>query len=167
MCITISEEKSAIIVEEPYLLERDATESQRLTDQHRVLLNASGGYLPIPLSLPLHQVSAVLDIGTGNAEWLLGLRESGLISEEVELFGIDISDHMMPDLELEQRFGLRLEIRDLCEPLPSHWNGKFDLIHGRHVLIWIEPYKWSRVIWNLKQALKPGGTLLVRLNSGL
>ncbi|CAH7684509.1 S-adenosyl-L-methionine-dependent methyltransferase [Phakopsora pachyrhizi] len=144
-----------------YLLGRSSSESKRLSDQHEVLLKAAGGYIPVPLSIHPETIEAILDVGTGNAQWLLGLRQSGVISPATELWGIDVSKDMMPDSELGRSLGLSLEVRDLCEPLPSCWNNKFDFIHGRHVLIWIEPYKWPRILSNLWQALKPGGTLVI------
>ncbi|KAH9813048.1 S-adenosyl-L-methionine-dependent methyltransferase [Melampsora americana] len=148
MGLLIAEEK-LLNDQEQYLLDRNSAESRRLNDQHEILLKAAGGYIPTPLSVQADNISAILDIGTGNAQWLLGLRQSGIIASHVELYGV------------EQRFGINLEVCDLCQPLPSHWNQKFDLIHGRHVLIWIEPRKWPTVLNNLKQALKPGGTLVI------
>jgi SAM-dependent methyltransferase len=144
-----------------YALGRSSTESKRLSDQHEVLLKAAGGYIPVPLSIQCEMLEAILDVGTGNGAWLLGLRQSGIIPNSVELVGVDVSDKMMPSIELGRKFGLNLQVKDLCEPLPSSWNGKFDYIHGRHVFIWIEPYKWLDVMCNLKRALKPGGTLVV------
>lgn len=144
-----------------YVLGRGTTESKRLSDQHEVLLKAAGGYFPVPLSIECEMLEAILDIGTGNGAWLLGLRQSGIVPTSVELFGVDVSDKMMPSMEFGRKFGLNLQVKDLCEPLPSSWNGKFDYIHARHVFIWIEPYKWLDVMCNLKRALKPGGTLLI------
>ncbi|KAA1072151.1 hypothetical protein PGT21_028955 [Puccinia graminis f. sp. tritici] len=144
-----------------YALGRSSTESKRLSDQHEVLLKAAGGYIPVPLSIECEMLEAILDVGTGNGAWLLGLRQSGIIPNSVELVGVDVSDKMMPSIELGRKFGLNLQVKDLCEPLPSSWNGKFDYIHGRHVFIWIEPYKWLDVMCNLKRALKPGGTLVI------
>lgn len=147
--------------QQKYLLGRDSTESKRLSDQHEVLLKAAGGYFPVTLSVPEELIEAILDVGTGNAAWLLGLRQSGLVSPSVELCGVDVSNKMMPCAELGRKFGLDLLVRDLCEPLPIDWNEKFDFIHGRHVLIWIEPYKWLGILHNLKRALKPAGTLVI------
>lgn len=163
MGLLITDEK-LLNDQEQYLLDRNSAESRRLKDQHEILLKAAGGYIPVPFSDHAENISAILDLGTGNAQWLLGLRQSGIIASDVELYGVDISDRMMPSVEVEKQFGLTLEVRDLCEPFPSHWNQKFDLIHGRHVLIWIEPRKWPTVLNNLKQALKPGGTLVVSFN---
>jgi SAM-dependent methyltransferase len=144
-----------------YLLGRGFTESKRLSDQHEVLLKAAGGYIPVPLSTKCEMLEAILDVGTGNGAWLLGLRQSGIIPPSVELYGVDISDKMMPSKELVRKLGINLQVKDLCEPLPSIWNEKFDYIHGRHVFIWIEPYKWLDVMRNLKRTLKPGGTIVV------
>jgi len=144
-----------------YVLGRGSTESKRLSDQHEVLLKAAGGYIPVPLSIEFEMLEAILDVGTGNGAWLLGLRQSGIIPTSVELCGVDVSDKMMPSMELGRKFGLDLQVKDLCEPLPSSWNGKFDYIHGRHVFIWIEPYKWLDVMCNLKRTLKPGGTIVI------
>lgn len=144
-----------------YLPGRDSMESKRLSDQHEVLLKAAGGYFPVPLSVSDDMIEAILDVGTGNAAWLLGLRQSGLVSASVELCGVDVSNQMMPCRELRRKFGLDLQVGDLCDPLPIDWNEKFDLIHGRHVLIWIEPHKWLGVLHNLKRALKPDGTLVI------
>lgn len=160
MGLLIADEK-LLNEQEQYLLDRNYAESRRLKDQHEILLKAAGGYIPVPLSVQVDDISAILDIGTGNAQWLLGLRQSGIIASDVELYGVDISDRMMPGDEVEKQFGLNLKVLDLCEPLPSHWTQKFDLIHGRHVLIWIDPRKWPTVLDNLKQALKPGGTLVI------
>ncbi|KAH9465997.1 hypothetical protein Pst134EA_013852 [Puccinia striiformis f. sp. tritici] len=144
-----------------YVLGRSSTESKRLSDQHEVLLKAAGGYIPVPLSIESEMLEAILDVGTGNGAWLVGLRQSGILPTSVELCGVDVSDKMMPSKELGRKFGLDLRVRDLSDPLPSTWNGKFDYIHGRHVFIWIEPYKWLNVMCNLKRTLKPGGTLVV------
>ncbi|KAI7956277.1 hypothetical protein MJO29_007676 [Puccinia striiformis f. sp. tritici] len=144
-----------------YVLGRSSTESKRLSDQHEVLLKAAGGYIPVPLSIESEMLEAILDVGTGNGAWLVGLRQSGILPTSVELCGVDVSDKMMPSKELGRKFGLDLRVRDLSDPLPSTWNGKFDYIHGRHVFIWIEPYKWLNVMCNLKRTLKPGGTLVI------
>lgn len=144
-----------------YILGRNTTESKRLSDQHEVLLKAAGGYIPVPLSIEFETLEAILDVGTGNAAWLLGLRQSGIVPPSVELCGIDVSDKMMPSAELGRKFGLNLKVADLCEPLPSNWSEKFDYIHGRHVFIWIEPHKWLPVMLHLKRALKPGGTIVI------
>ncbi|EGG02410.1 uncharacterized protein MELLADRAFT_91423 [Melampsora larici-populina 98AG31] len=68
---------------------------------------------------------------------------------------------MIPSVEVGKQFGLTLEVHDLCKPFPSHWNQKFDLIHGRHVLIWIKPHKWPTVLKHLKQSLNTGGALVI------
>ncbi|PLW20110.1 hypothetical protein PCASD_16623 [Puccinia coronata f. sp. avenae] len=92
-----------------YLLGRGFTESKRLSDQHEVLLKAAGGYIPVPLSTKCEMLEAILDVGTGNGAWLLGLRQSGIIPPSVELYGVDISDKMMPSKELVRKLGINLQ----------------------------------------------------------
>ncbi|MBW0560492.1 hypothetical protein O181_100207 [Austropuccinia psidii MF-1] len=145
----------------PYWLGRESSESKRLSEQHEVLIKAAGGYFPTQLSLNLEKLEAILDVGTGNAQWLLGLRQSGLLSPSVELCGIDVSNDMIPNSKLIREFGLTIKIKDLSSPLPINWIKKFDYIHIRHVLIWIEPKNWPCILQNLTNALKPGGTLLI------
>jgi len=118
-------------------------------------------------------IQAVLDCGAGSCAWLLELAKRGsqvFPNEDVggktpELWGMDISEKAFPTKEMQEEFGLRLKLKDLSQPLNEEelkeFGEKFDLVHVRFTLAWIDPAKWQSILEGVKTMLKPGGWLQI------
>jgi SAM-dependent methyltransferase len=118
---------------ESHLLKRDEAESERLTNQAKRTTLGVGG-LVVPKLEPLlnSPLQAVLDLGCGNAAWLVYMADKYPTCKHFA--GLDISGNMFPT----DRTGLDLRVGSAIDPFPEEWNGTFDLVSARYLFMWID-----------------------------
>jgi 2-polyprenyl-3-methyl-5-hydroxy-6-metoxy-1,4-benzoquinol methylase len=99
----------------------------------------------------------VLDVGAGVGFWIDFFRGQG--AQEVS--GIDLTRVSIE--RLSARFpGLRLEQRDIADPIPVAMEEQYDLISVMSVLNHIPAQeRWEAALRNLARMLRPGGYLLI------
>ncbi|KAJ5715970.1 uncharacterized protein N7483_013151 [Penicillium malachiteum] len=141
-------------------LSRDEAEAIRLDGQFD-LLTENIGYLLHPEvleSLSAKSSLKVADLATGTARFLLRLVESNSFPENAILHGTDISPALFP-APAAMPPNIDLGIFDIREPVPTHLEGSYDLVHVRQVAAGLHASEWMPVMVNLTKLLKPGGAL--------
>ncbi|KLO06578.1 S-adenosyl-L-methionine-dependent methyltransferase [Schizopora paradoxa] len=141
-----------------YALPRDASERQRLNEQHDYLLKlVYDGRLVYnkDVTSMLQNGGRVLDSGTGTAVWLQELARE--LPEAVELHGVDISPKNFPE-EMERPSNMHLHTDSLTS-LPAAWSGQFDLVHQRLLNWGVTKSEWPKVVAEIFRILKPGGSV--------
>lgn len=113
---------------ETYMLDRNPPESKRLASQHEFVRLFCHGHLVHP-SIPLNEVQATADIGSGTCIWLQQVAES-FPGEERELVGFDISSLQFPAGN-SYPDGARLIVQDMTLSFPKQYHGKFDHLNVR------------------------------------
>ncbi|KAL2865086.1 class I SAM-dependent methyltransferase [Aspergillus lucknowensis] len=147
---------------EIYPLARDEAETTRLNDQHRCLVDIAGGL--IDSTVPLENVSAVADVGTGSGIWLLEARD--LLNERTAnraryYHGFDISAAQFPAPSARQQHGMNMNfsVHDILRPFPVEHHNRYDLVHVRMLVAALVESKYREAVANLLTILKPGGYL--------
>ncbi|RDW86565.1 class I SAM-dependent methyltransferase [Aspergillus mulundensis] len=142
---------------EIYPLARDSTESSRLNEQHNFIVQAVDGLFDS--SLPLENISAVADVGTGTGIWLLQARDfldskfPG--TEENRTFhGFDISSEQFPQSTPDN---VSFSLHNVLKPFPPEYHGKYDLVYVRLLVAAVPESEYEIAVRNLVEILKPGG----------
>lgn len=132
-----------------YIIPHNATETERLDFQHKVLTRTFRGLHRAPLEES--SVRRALDIGCGTGNWCIDFARG---YPKAEVVGFDINTHdgwgnapencsfKAADLELEEAWS------DL---------GKFDYIHSRHIAPACR--NWPLLLKRCFERLTPGGIL--------
>ncbi|BCS23503.1 class I SAM-dependent methyltransferase [Aspergillus puulaauensis] len=142
--------------EEMYPLGRDETESRRLNEQHKLLLDIVGG--AIDKAVPLDNISTVADVATGTGIWLWDaqkqLNENAGQSER-QFHGFDISAAQFPPAPA----GITFSVHDIFQPFPAEHLNRYDLVHVRLLVTAFPESEFQKAVENLLTILKPGGYL--------
>ncbi|KAL2864412.1 class I SAM-dependent methyltransferase [Aspergillus lucknowensis] len=143
--------------EEIYPLARDKAESTRLNNQHKLVLDASGG--AIDPSIPLNTVSAVADVATGTGVWLYDARkqinETPGTGTQIYYHGFDISAAQFPENPDEIEFS----VHDILKPFPAEHHNRYDLVNVKFLVAAFPESQYPAAVNNLLTILKPGGYL--------
>ncbi|KAI0146900.1 hypothetical protein GGR57DRAFT_494179 [Xylariaceae sp. FL1272] len=105
-------------------------ESARLQNQHEVIKADMGGLVLAPIDLSASPLR-IIDSGTADGTWLRDLHASTAPVEH-KLYGTDVSESEFPD---DSALGIVYWIQDVKQPWPKDWEGQFDLVHQRLVLV--------------------------------
>ncbi|KAJ0418714.1 S-adenosyl-L-methionine-dependent methyltransferase [Aspergillus carlsbadensis] len=141
---------------ERYPLGRDTAESQRLNEQHRLLIDIVDG--AIDSSIPLDRISSVADVATGTGVWLWDAQQalSKVADNSPRCFhGFDISSAQFP--AAPER--VELSLHDVLTPFPPEHQGRYDLVHVRLLVTALGESDFEIAVRNLSSILKPGGYL--------
>ncbi|PQE06890.1 methyltransferase protein [Rutstroemia sp. NJR-2017a BVV2] len=138
----------------PSLVPTDPATSQRLLDQHHVVIDALGGKLvlaPINLTQPNLRI---LDSATADGHWLQELREQCGSSKNNTYVGTDINSKILPT-SFPPDFDFYLHNFGTAWPSKAH--ASFDLAHQRLSLPGAVPYSLPQAVRNILELVKPGG----------
>ncbi|KAL8937919.1 MAG: hypothetical protein Q9216_004181 [Gyalolechia sp. 2 TL-2023] len=147
---------------EPYMLPRNAQESQRLDAQHEYMRQMSFGHLTHP-SIPALRLKAVADIATGTGVWLRQLAEDPALDpptqgEPPNFVGFDISSEQFPSTDALPP-NLAFVTHDFVNSFPAEHHERFDLVNVRLVSYAIKAVDLEKVVQNIIQLIRPGGYL--------
>lgn len=144
-----------------YILGRSCHASARLSLQHWLLKDQLGLLHP---SITTSWTNAnsdtprrVADVACGNAIWGIEVAESGL-SKDLQVVGFDISNAQFPPREILPS-NLSLSSWNMFEPPPKEYEGFFDVVNIRLILLALKDGNPRPVLENVLKLLKPGGFL--------
>ena len=136
------------------MLQRDHEESTRLNTQHRFMRALSNDHLIHP-SIPLQDVQAIADVGTGTGMWLRDTASQLLSSErataDIEFSGFDISAQQFPR---DVSPGMNFHVHNIVESFPPQFHEKFDVVHVRLLSYAIKAKDLENVVRNVVQILR-------------
>nr|OQO22414.1 hypothetical protein B0A51_09822 [Rachicladosporium sp. CCFEE 5018] len=140
-----------------YTLPRDPAESARLDEQHQVW-KATLDYPEllhprIVSSLAGKHARIIADVATGTGAWLLDL---STLAPQHNYIGLDISAAQYPPVYPSN---LSFDVLNILEPVPAKYEGYFDVIHVRLLVLGLVGEQWHTTARNLLAMLKPGGFL--------
>ncbi|PLB40463.1 class I SAM-dependent methyltransferase [Aspergillus candidus] len=145
-----------------YILPCDATEAERLNQQHNLLFRVLGQRL-LPSSIPLEKVHSVADVGTGTGIWLQSLAsQAPQLSPNYDqryYHGFDIGDAQFPSDSRSEDLELKFTTQDVLKPFPRVFRSRFDLVHVRLFSFALQEVNLKIAMENLLRILKPGGYL--------
>ncbi|KAL3458867.1 S-adenosyl-L-methionine-dependent methyltransferase [Aspergillus heterothallicus] len=139
-----------------YPLSRDTTESKRLNEQHKLLIDIVDG--AIDSSIPQDKLFSVADVATGTGVWLWEVQQTlgqVVASSERYFHGFDISSAQFPAAPN----GFELSVHDVLTPFPTEHHGRYDLIHVRLLVTALGESEFETAVQNISTILKPGGYL--------
>ena len=137
-------------------------ECKRLTTQYHLLKGRIGRTSPVPPTIDLSSVNAVLDVGAGNCVWILDVAAQKDITDRVrfsgheqnvELYACDINLGKFPTVEETEKRGIKVFEQDVTSPFPKHMHEKFDLIHMSALAGALSETQWKNALQNLRNAL--------------
>ena len=139
---------------DPYMLQRDHKESNRLDTQPQMIRALCHDHLIHP-SIPCQSLQAVADVGTGIGIWLQGVardpRFAGNEAKTPEFVGFDISSQQF---SRETAPGMSFVIQSIAEQLPQLYHGKFDLVQVRFLSNAIKAQDMAKVVENVLRILR-------------
>ncbi|KAK5682608.1 hypothetical protein LTS10_005736 [Elasticomyces elasticus] len=145
-----------------YPLPRNTSETSRLNEQHKYLVEAFGFHIHprVPVA---HEDSnfKVADIACGSGIWLT---EVAAKYPQAQCVGFDISDKQFPSTsDLETNFAKRVQFHALDataeEGYGVEFEGQFDVVAVRLLHVSIAGAQWTRAVKNAVALLKPSGYL--------
>ncbi|KAH8704218.1 putative LaeA-like methyltransferase [Talaromyces proteolyticus] len=140
-----------------YILNRDATESTRLDEQHTLLTELAGGS-PIHSRIAIDNIHAIADIATGTGVWLKHICTllKDIPTDRPRYFhGFDISDSQFP----REHAGIHFSVQDITKPFSDAHLNRYDLVHVRLLFCGLKKSEYEIAVANLMTLLKPGGFL--------
>ncbi|RYP49412.1 hypothetical protein DL768_004885 [Monosporascus sp. mg162] len=140
--------------EHAYPLE-NSEESSRLRNQHDVIKDAMGGLVLAPINLSASPLR-ILDSGTADGTWIRDLT-AATAPVSHEFFGTDINPAEFP---ADSPANIAYQAQDINQPWPTEWEGQFDFVHQRLVLVGAGP-KQKEALQSLGGLVKPGGWIQV------
>lgn len=140
-----------------YKLHRDNRESLRLTTQHYCLTERQGWLLHPDIDTHLSKIPdpQIVDVATGTGIWAV---DAARKYPSANVMGLDISDAQYP-ATWTWPDNLDFGILDLLQEVPTHLQGKFDVVHCRLLLAAGPSVDKSIFIDRFSKLLKPGGWL--------
>jgi SAM-dependent methyltransferase len=134
-----------------YILDRNHLAACRLNLQHYLWKEALG--FTIEPSIPIPQNANVADVACGTGLWLLDAARL-LPGAQFSGFDIDLSQAPHPDLLPSS---ITLKEWNLFENIHPHWEGQFDLVHVRLLVLVLSGETRKSFVECLLKLLKPGG----------
>lgn len=149
--------RASPVADTDYKLRRDNRESLRLTTQHYCLTERQGWLLHPDIGAALSKIQnpQIVDVATGTGIWAIDAARS---YPSASVTGLDISDAQYPPTWTWPQ-NLDFGILDLLGDIPSHLEGKFDIVHCRLLLAAGPNVDKSIFIERFSKLLKPGGWL--------
>ncbi|KAF2973068.1 hypothetical protein GQX73_g500 [Xylaria multiplex] len=129
----------------------NSNESTRLQNQHEVIKDAMGGLILAPIDLKSSPLR-ILDSGTADGTWIRDFAAS-VAPVQHNLYGTDLNPAEFPS---DVPPGTVYQAQDVNQPWPQDWEGTFDLVHQRLVLVAAGP-KQKDALLSLCGLVKPGG----------
>ncbi|KAL3469841.1 hypothetical protein BJX99DRAFT_264824 [Aspergillus californicus] len=146
--------------QEVYPLGRDRAESIRLNKQHKFLVDIVNG--PFDKSIPLDDVFAVADVGTGTGIWLLEAQRhlsKALPSPRKQRYnhGFDISSAQFPpssspsetETETSSKDTMDFSVQNILHPFPIEHHNRYDLVHVRLLITAFATDEFRNAVENL------------------
>lgn len=143
-----------------YMFDRGKGESRRLDFQNEFFRHLTHGSLLHPC-IPLNEVSAVADVGSGTGAWIqdvaLSLRGAPEATHQCrkkqEFVGFDISPNQFPaaDTNLD---GLNFVVHDITARFPKEYHGKFDVVHIRFLSYALKERDLTVALENVTEILR-------------
>ncbi|KAI0110942.1 hypothetical protein GGR51DRAFT_510583 [Nemania sp. FL0031] len=133
----------------------NSNEATRLQNQHEVIKDAMGGLILAPLDVKTSPLR-ILDSGTADGTWLRDFAGS-VATVQHKLYGTDLNPTEFPS---DDPPGTVYQEQDVRKPWPKDWEGQFDLVHQRLVLVAAGP-KQKEALLSLAGLVKPGGWIQV------
>ena len=139
-----------------YALSRGEAASMRLNLQHYLFKDVIGFNIHPDLTLKAESSRLqIADIGTGTGIWTIDVRRQ---FPESTIDGFDIStDQFPPQAWLPNNVSLKY--LNAFQPVPTHFIGKYDIVHVRLFMLVIPNGDPEPVLKNLMTMLRPGGRL--------
>ena len=130
-----------------YPAERTFSESERLHNQHALVVHALGGLILCPLDT--HQRNLrILDIGSADGWFLHSVRKELAYPDSAILIGTDVAPYPNP---IEN-----VIVHNFKDPFPEEWRASFDFVHLRAVMASAGEVKID-VVRRALELVKPGG----------
>ncbi|CAJ2504435.1 Uu.00g118290.m01.CDS01 [Anthostomella pinea] len=131
-------------------------EVSRLGNQHDVIKDTTGGRLILaPIDFTASPLK-ILDSGTADGTWIRDV--AGLYpSIEHEFYGTDIKPAEFP---VDPPKGTNYQVHDINNPWPGDWEGRFDFVHQRLVLV-AAGANQENALKSLGRLVRPGGWIQV------
>ncbi|KAI0165388.1 hypothetical protein GGR52DRAFT_575479 [Hypoxylon sp. FL1284] len=136
--------------EHSYPLDNEA-EISRLQNQHDVIKDAMGALVLAPVDLSKSPLK-ILDSGTADGTWIRDLQAT-CAPVQHQFYGTDINP---ADFPADPPASTVYQVHDVNKPWPEDWNGRFDLVHQRFVLVAGGP-RQKEAVESLGELVKPGG----------
>ncbi|KAI8812027.1 S-adenosyl-L-methionine-dependent methyltransferase [Cladochytrium replicatum] len=126
------------------------------TLQHRLLKHLFGGknFAGVPRTA-LENGLKVLDVGCGNAVWLLEMEAD---FPNGSYFGVDVNPSLWRSVRLGGNSRVKLQSANVLAGLPFP-DETFDYVHQQWLYADIPETRWPHLISELARVLKPGGYL--------
>ncbi|KAK3628833.1 hypothetical protein LTR22_022162 [Elasticomyces elasticus] len=143
-----------------YPLPRNTSETSRLNEQHKYLVEAFGFHIhPRIPAAHKDRDFKVADIACGSGIWLT---EVAAKYPQAQCVGFDISDKQFPAAsDLETSFAKRVQFhaQDATaeEGYGAEFRGQFDVVAVRLLHVSIAGAQWTRAVKNAAALLKPNG----------
>lgn len=139
-------------VRRPYALPRNPNESERLNAQHRFYVTSLGYILhPCIAASLLTKNAQIADVATGTGAWMIDLASE---MPHIKLVGLDMSDAQFPS---SVPSNCELQLLNIFEPIPKEFQGRFDVVHIRLLIVVLTGEDWDTVARHAMLLLKPGG----------
>lgn len=132
----------------------------RMTDQHRLFTNETGGLFPERTDLTFSGVKRVLDVACGTGSWALDV---AFAYPKIQVMGIDVDRDIVEYARTCARVqGLddmaAFRMMDIRQPLdfPDH---TFDLVNARFLTGVLDPSSWVSFVAECVRIATPGGII--------
>ena len=145
---------------ETYMFDRGKGESRRLDFQHGFFRHLTHGSLLHPC-IPLNEVHAVADVGTGTGVWIQDLAQSLQVvpgsthqcRKKHEFVGFDISPDQFPAANTLLS-GQTFVVHDITARFPEEYHGKFDVVHIRFLNYALKQQDLKAALENVTEMLR-------------
>ncbi|KAF1961850.1 S-adenosyl-L-methionine-dependent methyltransferase [Byssothecium circinans] len=134
-----------------YILDRNHLAACRLNLQHYLWKEALG--FTIEPSIPIPKNATIADVACGTGLWLL---DAARLLPDAKLHGFDIDLSQAPHSDWLPSI-ITLEKWNLFEDIHPHWEGKFDFVHVRLLVLVLSGENRQPFVDRLLKLLKPGG----------
>ncbi|WWC91465.1 uncharacterized protein L201_006411 [Kwoniella dendrophila CBS 6074] len=139
--------------QEEYALPADQEEIRRLNSQHRAIVMSFNGHIPedIKEDLSKKEKPRILDVGCGTGIWAIEVGEQLPNSEVVGIDLVSIHSEHHP-------LNVKFQRMDILEDFPKDWQGTFDLIHIRYLVVGVPNF--DLLLPKIGKLLRPNGYLV-------
>ncbi|KAJ6032751.1 hypothetical protein N7540_003483 [Penicillium herquei] len=141
-----------------YVFGRNSMSSVRLNYQHLWFTHLTGNDLlhkSIKEIIDFPTPQRVADVGTGTAIWPISLATS---HPNWQIDGFDVSGDQYP-APGRVPANVSLHEHDTFQPYPEEYHGQYDVVNVRFMMTLLSKEKFSILLKNVMELLKPGGIL--------